>query len=74
MRELLTRVPTTAIEIAALVRSDISITQAADLIQQYADTVASAAKIDATTECYERIEARLRLSLESPLAPEVPHA
>jgi hypothetical protein len=69
MRELLTRVPTTAIEIAALVPL-LPIQTAADLIQQYADTVAAGARIDATQEAYERMERRMRLAIETPLAAE----
>ena len=71
MRELLTRVPTTAMDIAACVRSNIPITQAAALIEQYALAVAAAAKIEATTEVYNRLQARMQLSMETPL---VPHA
>lgn len=44
---------TTALEIAVLVQA-LPLKQAADLIQQYADTQSAGARIDAAQEAYER--------------------
>ena len=67
MRALLTRVPTTAVEIASLCQL-LPIQTAADLIQQYADAVAAGARIDATQEAYEKMDRRMRQAIETPLA------
>jgi hypothetical protein len=48
--------PINAVEIAALVRGMTSITEAAKLIDQYAATVASAAKVDAVSQTYDLID------------------
>lgn len=64
MRELLTRKMTTAIEVAALVKA-IPIEQAADLIEQYARSVAAQARIDATVEANERFDRLMRKSAET---------
>ncbi len=50
---------TTALEIAVLARI-IPIEQAADLIEQYANTVAAGAKCDATETAYQRMDALMR--------------
>lgn len=58
MRELLTRTPTTAVEIAALCRA-LPIEAAADLIQQYADTAAAGGRLEGVQEAYDNIDKRL---------------
>jgi hypothetical protein len=58
---------TTALEIAVLVKCLPDIQQAADLIEQYANTVAAGAKIEAAQEAYERT---LRV-MNAPLGEEL---
>jgi hypothetical protein len=48
--------PINAIEIAVLVKGMKSITEAAKLIDQYAATVASEAKVDAVSQTYDLID------------------
>jgi hypothetical protein len=64
MRDRLTPKMTTAMEVAVLVKCLPNIKDAADLIDQYARTVASGAVVDATAEAYDRVFA----SLNKPLA------
>lgn len=56
---------TTALEIAVLVQS-IDLSKAADLIEQYAQTVAAGARLDGVQRAYDRIN----VALESPLSKE----
>lgn len=70
MRELLAPKMTTALEVAVLVKCLPDIRQAADLIEQYAQTVASGARVEATIEAYERIDLRLKQAVEVPLVPK----
>lgn len=46
---------TTALEVAVIVKCLPDIKQAADLIEQYAKTVASQARVDATIEAHDRM-------------------
>lgn len=46
----------TALEIAVLVKGTRDIREAAKLVEQYANTVASGAALDATNEAYARID------------------
>jgi len=55
MHDRLTPKLTTALEVAVLVKCLPSIQDAADLIEQYARTVASGAVVDAVGECYDRV-------------------
>jgi hypothetical protein len=70
MRELLTpaKIPT-AIEIAVLVKT-IDLQDGADLIEQYARTMAAGAKIDATASAYDRMDSLLRQFAERRPSPE----
>jgi hypothetical protein len=57
----------TAVEVAVLVKA-IDITAGADLIEQYARTKASEARMDGVAEAYNRV----CLALETPLARKEP--
>lgn len=57
---------TTALEIAVLVQS-IPLEKGAALIEQYAQTVAAGARVDATSEAAERMEKFFSRALEAPL-------
>lgn len=54
---------TTALEVAVLVKCLPNLEDAADLIEQYGRTVASAAVVDACAEAYDRVLASLNKPL-----------
>lgn len=58
---------TTALEIAVLAQA-IELHKAADLIEQYAQTVAAGARLDGVQQAYNRINT----ALESPLSSKEP--
>lgn len=60
---------TTALEVAILVKA-IPIEDAANLIQQYANTVAAGARIDATQDAYDRMDALMRGYMDRSISPE----
>ena len=49
----------TAVEIAALVKQLPNITDAANLIEQYAQTVAAGARLEGIEQAYARVDAML---------------
>lgn len=46
----------TAIEVAMLVRGLTNVTDAADLIEQYAKTVAAGARLEGVSQAYSRVD------------------
>lgn len=66
MRDRLTPEMTTAMEVAVIVKCLPNIQDAADLIEQYARTVASGAVVDATAAVYDRVLASLNKPLMEP--------
>lgn len=63
MHDRLTPKMTTAMEVAVIVKCLPDLRQAAELIEQYGRTVASAAVVDATAEAYDRVFASLNKPL-----------
>lgn len=58
-----------ALEIAILVRLMSNLHDAAALIDQYAQTVASGAKLDATQDAYDRMDALLQKAMAPYVSP-----
>ena len=52
-------------EVAVLVKCMPNLEQAAELIEQYARTVAAGARLDATIEAYDRIQEQIATEMSS---------